>query len=84
MTKGGTERSRPFSLAARKVNGGCIQTATVCVSPLEEQKREAIMPMRRIHHINQRRVPRVGLVMFAGALWLTLGLISHAAFQLVG
>ena len=42
------------------------------------------MPMRRIHHIHQHRVPRVGLVMFAGALWLALGLISHAAFQLVG
>jgi|GEM_PF-3440645 len=42
------------------------------------------MPMRRIHHINQRRVLRVGLVMFAGALWLTLGLISQAAFQRIG
>ena len=42
------------------------------------------MPLRRIHHLNQRRMPRVGLIMFAGALWLTLGLISQAAFQLVG
>ncbi len=42
------------------------------------------MPMRRIHHINHRRIPRAGLVMFAVGLWLTLGLISQAAFQLVG
>lgn len=42
------------------------------------------MPTRRIHHISQRRMPRVGLIMFAGTLWLTLGLISQAAFQLVG
>lgn len=42
------------------------------------------MPIRRLHHINQRRIPRVALVMFAGALWLTLGLVSQAAFQLVG
>ncbi len=42
------------------------------------------MPMRRIHHISHRRMPRLGLVILAGALWLTLGLISHAAFQLVG
>jgi hypothetical protein len=39
--------------------------------------------MRRAHHLH-RRVPRVGLVMFAVALWLTLGLISQAAFQLIG
>jgi hypothetical protein len=39
--------------------------------------------MRRVHHLH-RRVPRVGLVMFAVALWLTLGLISQAAFQLIG
>ena len=42
------------------------------------------MPLRRIHHIHHRRIPRVGLVMFAGGLWLTLGLVSQAAFQLVG
>ena len=40
--------------------------------------------MRRIHHIHYRRIPRAGPVMFALALWLTLGLISQAAFQLVG
>ena len=42
------------------------------------------MSMRRIHHINHRRMPRAGLVMLAIALWLALGLISQAAFQLVG
>lgn len=42
------------------------------------------MPMRRIHYNSHRRVPRAGLVMFAVALWLALGLISQAAFQLVG
>lgn len=40
--------------------------------------------MRRIHYINHRRFPRAGLIMFAVALWLTLGLISQAAFQLIG
>lgn len=42
------------------------------------------MPMRRVHHLTQRRAPRASLIMFAVALWLTLGLISQAAFQLIG
>jgi hypothetical protein len=42
------------------------------------------MPIRRIYSINHRRVPRADLAMLAVALWLTLGLISQAAFQLVG
>ena len=40
--------------------------------------------MRRLHHISHRRMPRVGIVLFAVALWLTLGLISQAAFQVIG
>jgi hypothetical protein len=42
------------------------------------------MPMRRIHHIHHHRVSRVALVVLAVTLWLALGLISQAAFQLVG
>ncbi len=41
------------------------------------------MPMRRVHHLH-RRIPRLNLVVFAVTLWLALGLISQAAFQLVG
>jgi hypothetical protein len=29
-------------------------------------------------------MPRVSLILFAVAVWLTLGLISQAAFQLIG
>ena len=42
------------------------------------------MPTRRIHHIHRPRMPRLGLVLLAVILWVTLGLISQAAFQLVG
>ena len=41
--------------------------------------------MRRAHHIHHHhRVPRFGAVLFAVALWLTLGLISQVAFQVIG
>lgn len=42
------------------------------------------MTMHRPHHIAPRRLPRLGLVVFAGGVWLALGLISQAAFQLIG
>lgn len=42
------------------------------------------MPTRHVNHLNHRRMPRAGVVMFGVAVWLTLGLISQAAFQLIG
>ncbi len=40
--------------------------------------------MRRVHHIGHGRGTRMGVLLFAGALWLTLGLISQVAFQVIG
>lgn len=42
------------------------------------------MPLRRIHHIHHHGASRAALIVIALGLWLTLGLISQAAFQLIG
>lgn len=42
------------------------------------------MTLHRPHPTAPRRLPRLGLVVFTGGVWLALGLISQAAFQLVG
>ena len=43
------------------------------------------MSMYRVHHqLHGRRGPRASVIVFAAAVWLTLGLISQAAFQLIG
>jgi hypothetical protein len=42
------------------------------------------MPLRRIHHIHHQGSSRTVLIAIALSLWLTLGLISQVAFQLIG
>ena len=43
------------------------------------------MAMRRMHsHRHERPLPRAALIGAALALWLALGVISQAAFQLLG
>jgi hypothetical protein len=48
-------------------------------------QRKATMAMRR-HHTqrSERPLPRAALIAGALALWLALGVISQAAFQLLG
>lgn len=46
---------------------------------------EGPMAMRRMHiHRHERPLPRAALIGGALALWLALGVISQAAFQLLG
>ena len=43
------------------------------------------MAKHDIHHVRDRRQPSRGVFIVLGlALWLVLGLLSQAAFQLVG
>jgi hypothetical protein len=71
--------------AKRKINHPDASKPAQLSFLLQKQKADGRppVPVRRVHHLH-RRVPRLGLVMFAVALWLTLGLISQAAFQLIG
>ena len=42
------------------------------------------MRKRIIHGLRERRMPPAGLIILGLAMWLALGLLGQAAFQLVG
>jgi hypothetical protein len=42
------------------------------------------MARHEIHHFRNRRTPTAVYIVLGLALWLTLGLVSQAAFQVLG
>jgi hypothetical protein len=42
------------------------------------------MARHEIHHFRNRRQPKTMFIVLGLGLWLTLGLVSQAAFQLLG